>query len=69
MLGAHMNKLCPHDRLTTAYCEDCAIEGELYVPNRKAQELANNYWEGKPHPDRDLWEYMAERVKVVRRVA
>jgi len=22
--------LCPHDRLTTAYCPDCAIEGELY---------------------------------------
>ena len=41
----------------------------ITTKNRKAQELANNYWAGKPHPDRDLWEYMSEQVKVVRRVS
>lgn len=30
-----MNSLCPHDRLTTAYCEDCLLEAEIYVPNKK----------------------------------
>jgi hypothetical protein len=24
--------LCPHERLTTAYCPDCAIEADLYQP-------------------------------------
>jgi hypothetical protein len=24
--------LCPHGRLTTAYCGDCAIEADLYQP-------------------------------------
>ena len=30
------SKLCKHgDRLTTAYCEDCALEAEIYRPNTK----------------------------------
>jgi len=27
------SKLCPHDRLTTAFCNDCALEAEIYRPN------------------------------------
>ena len=26
--------LCPHGRITTAYCEDCAIEAEIYKPQK-----------------------------------
>ena len=26
--GEVLNTLCPHDRLTTAYCPDCAIDEE-----------------------------------------
>ena len=27
--------LCPHDRLTTAYCGDCALEAEIIRPNQQ----------------------------------
>jgi hypothetical protein len=43
--------LCPHDRILTAYCEDCAIEAEIYYPERQINWEKTRQLAGARPPD------------------
>ena len=42
--------LCPHGRMTTAYCEPCGLDASIYVPNSKQvfEEAIGNQYDPPP---------------------
>ena len=34
-MSKQLEGLCEHGRLTTAYCGDCALLAEIYIPNKQ----------------------------------